>query len=442
MSVKRWALLILMGSALMGVAVAMALVYTYRYYSFPEPLADLISASTLQFLPRPARFVLVLALGAVAILVGFWKLGTSLVSPFRRPSDRGRELADILADHRFGTGDQRLRVVAIGGGTGLSSLLRGLKHHNVDITAIVTVADDGGSTGRIRTEFDIPAPGDIRNCLAALADDESLVSRLFQYRFDQEGSDLRGHSLGNLFITALTQVTGSFEQAVSETASVLNIRGRVLPSTVANVHLGAELTDGSTVIGESVVAYQHAPIRRVFLTPEDVPVYEPAFGAILAADLIVIGPGSLYTSVMPNLLIEGITKAIRWSPARTVYVCNVATQPGETDGYDAADHLRVVVDQLGADAVDDMLVNNNPATAAAIQPSDPITAVGVGGLGSSSYGVRVIEADLVNSQKPLRHDSQKLARSLIELSKAPRPQRPAGGAWSPAEARDRDRVTA
>lgn len=442
MSVKRWALLILMGSALTGVAVAMALVYTYRYYTFPEPLAEIISGLTLQFLPRPARFLMVLALGALAVAIGFWKLGTSLVSPFLRPSDRGRELADILADHRFGTADQRLRVVAIGGGTGLSSLLRGLKQYNIDITAIVTVADDGGSTGRIRSEFDIPAPGDIRNCLAALADDESLVSRLFQYRFDQEGSDLRGHSLGNLFITALTQVTGSFEQAVSETASVLNIRGRVLPSTVANVHLGAELTDGSTVIGESVVAYQHAPIRRVFLAPDDVPVYEPAFGAILSADLIVIGPGSLYTSVMPNLLIEGITKAIRWSPGRTVYVCNVATQPGETDHYDAADHLHVVVEQLGEGAVDDMLVNNNPATAASIKPEDPITAVGVADLGDSAFGVRIRESDLVSAQKPLRHEPHKLAKALMELANEPRAPRTGAGSAPKSTVPPRARVTA
>jgi uncharacterized cofD-like protein len=417
MAIKRWVALILVGSALTGVAAAMALVFSYRYFPFPPAVAGFVQVVTLQFLSREARFVVVLALGLLCIVLGVRQLGRAILEPLLARSGDTRDLAEIVAEHRFGPAAPSMVVVAVGGGTGLSSLLRGLKRHDISITAVVTVADDGGSTGRIRTEFDIPAPGDIRNCLAALADDEALVSRLFQYRFDQPGSALRGHSFGNLFITALAQVTGSFEKAVIESASVLNIRGRVLPSTLANVHLHAELQDGMVMHGESSIEKKTAPIVRVFLEPDHPPVYEPAFGALLNADLVVLGPGSLYTSVLPNLLVEGISQAVRWSPATVVYVCNVATQPGETDGFSAADHVRVLLDQLGPNVIDVVLVNSNPASATAVasadDPIDPVLPDSLDALGGS---FRVVARDVVSNRNPLRHDPDKLTAVLLDIA--------------------------
>ncbi|MDP9365198.1 MAG: YvcK family protein [Chloroflexota bacterium] len=418
MLIKRWAALFFLGIVLTGLALAMALVYAYRGWRVPEPIDGLVRALTLQFIPRELRFALVLLAGIACLGYGFWRLTQSFVTPLMATSEPGRQLAQIVADHRFGPNRPVFKVVAIGGGTGLSNLLRGLKRHDVAITAIVTVADDGGSTGRIRSEFDIPAPGDIRNCLVALADDESLVGRLFQYRFDQEGSQLAGHSFGNLFITALTRVTGSFEQAVSETASVLAIRGRVLPSTLANVSLSAELIDGTVMHGESSIAHKQAPIKRVFLEPGNPTAYEPALSAILNADLIVLGPGSLYTSVLPNLLVDGLTQAIRWSPATVVYACNVATQPGETDHFGAVDHIRAIVDHVGERFLDVALVNSNPASAAAIQPELPIEPVTPTGLERLGPGIRIVSRDLVSDKNPLRHDPDKLATALLELAEA------------------------
>jgi uncharacterized cofD-like protein len=433
MGVKRWAALILIGSVLTGVAFAMAVVFAIRYVAFPPEFADVVRAVTLQALPREARFLIVLLCGVALMVYGIRRMSLSLVSPFMDHSETGKELAQILAEHRFGPETPSRGVVAVGGGTGLSSLLRGLKKHEIGITAIVTVADDGGSTGRIRSEFDIPAPGDIRNCLTALADDESLVSRLFQHRFQQQGSDFDGHSFGNIFITALTQVTGSFERAVIESASVLNIRGRVLPSTLANVDLCAELLDGSTLRGESKIGHRRAPIKRVYLDPDRAPVYEPAFGAILNADLVVLGPGSLYTSVLPNLLVEGITQALRWSPAKVVYVCNVATQPGETDHFSAADHVRVLLDHLGPDVIDVVLVNDNAAIVEAIAAdglADTVSAVLPDGFANLDGGFRLVTQDLISNRNPLRHDPDKLALALLELARQPGLGVVTGPPWS------------
>ena len=296
--------------------------------------------------------------------------------------------------------------------------LRGLKQHDIDITAIVTVADDGGSTGRIRREYDIPAPGDLRNCIVALADDESLVSELFQYRFDRDGSDLKGHSLGNLFITALSQVTGSFEQAVLEFGKVLNIRGRVMPSTLENIDLCAELVDGSTVYGESSISGDKAPIRRVYLSPEEPDAYPPALDAILNADLIILGPGSLYTSVIPNLLVSGVVDAIKWSRGTTVYACNVATQKGETDHFAATDHIKAVVEYLGRGNLDYAIVNANRASAEAIRPELGVQAVLDDGQIAIYDGVKIVGADVISDTNPLRHDPTKLSRVLVELTRA------------------------
>ena len=418
MLIKRWAILFIVGTILVSVAMAMAVTYTYRYYAFPETVSAIVQLLTLQFLDRWLRLAVVFLAGATMMTIGFLRLSHSLLSPFLGRAGSGKELAQIVAEHRFGQARPPLNVVAIGGGTGLSNLLRGLKHHNLGITAIVTVADDGGSTGRIRSEFDIPAPGDIRNCLAALADDESLLTRLFQYRFDAESPGLQGHSLGNLFITALTRVTGSFEQAVIESGRVLAIRGRVLPSTLENVTLSAELVDGTILRGESTICEKEAPIKRVFLEPGRVTVYDPAFSAILNADLVILGPGSLYTSVMPNLLVEGIVQAIRWSRGRVVYACNVATQPGETDHFTALDHINVITEQLGPGVLTHVVVNNNLASATAISSAMAIEPILPDGLDRLDDSITVLARDVVSDRNPLRHDPDKLTLALLDITDA------------------------
>jgi uncharacterized cofD-like protein len=416
MHVKRWAALFLFGTVLTGLAVAMGLVYSYRYVAFPEPVSGLVQVFTLQFLPRELRFLIVLGAGIASMVYGLYRFSRELILPVLAHSKANKDLVQIVAEHRFGLSRPEVNVVAVGGGTGLATLLRGLKRHDVSITAIVTVADDGGSTGKIRSAYDIPAPGDIRNCLVALADDESLLSRLFQYRFSQAGSELDGHSLGNLFITALTKVTGSFERAVIESATVLNIRGRVLPSTLENVRLDAELTDGTMIQGESKIQYKEAPIHRVRLSPGDPAAYRPAVTAILNADLIVLGPGSLYTSIVPNLLVPDIARAVRASSAPKVYVMNVATQKGETDHFTALDHLAVVEELLGRGELDAVLINSNMASAEAISPDLPIEPLLPDSWDRLDPRIRVIARDVVSEQNPLRHDPEKLATALFELT--------------------------
>ena len=419
MLIKRWIGLLVLSVTLVSLALAMALAWLYREYDFPRQLEGIVQTVTLQFIPHPYRAVLILAIGAALLAVALRRLTRSLLDPFIRVGPGNPGMAQMLAEHRFGPVRPPMSIVAIGGGTGLSALLRGLKNVNAGITAIVTVADDGGSTGRIRKEFDIPAPGDIRACLVAMADAESTVSKLFAYRFDKEGSSLTGHSFGNLFITALTQVTGSFELAVIESARVLAVRGRVLPSTLDNVTLCAELVDGTTVRGESTISRNKPPIKRVFLEPEHPIGYEPALGAIIQADLIVLGPGSLYTSVLPNLSVSGLIEAIRWSRGTVVYVCNVATQPGETDHFGALDHIRVVMEALGPGVLSYALVNNNRAPLTAIRPDMPVEAVIDEDLEQIAGEVTIIARDLVNDENPLRHDPLKLADALLDIARRP-----------------------
>ena len=417
MLIKRWVLLFLLSMTLCSLAIAMGLAWAYRTIDFPTALTGFVETITLQFIAHPYRELILLGGGVAVLCFSVWKLSRAVLGPLLALSTSDRGLAQIVADHRFGPAPAEMNVVTIGGGTGLSNLLRGLKLENLSLTAIVTVADDGGSTGRIRSEFDIPAPGDIRNCITALADDESLVNQLFQYRFKADGSTLNGHSFGNLFITALAQVTGSFERAVIESAKVLNIRGRVLPSTLENVDLYAELIDGTVIRGESSIANKTAPIKRVFLGPGSPPGYQPALGAILNADLIILGPGSLYTSVLPNLMVAGITESIRWSGGTVVYVCNVATQAGETDHFGAADHVRAVVEHVGEHVVDYVLINSNPASVAAIGPELPVEPVVPEDLHRIARDIKVVTRDVVSDRNPLRHDPTKLTAALLEIAR-------------------------
>ncbi|MBF1991915.1 YvcK family protein [Staphylococcus schleiferi] len=253
---------------------------------------------------------------------------------------------------------KQLKLVLIGGGTGLSVLARGLKSFPIDITAIVTVADDGGSTGKIRSEMDIPAPGDVRNVLVALSDVEPLLEQLFQYRFEKD--IISGHSVGNLLIAALTNITNDFGHAVKELSKILNIKGRVIPSTNSSVALNAEMEDGEIVTGESNIPRKHKKIKRVFLEPADVKPMDEAVVALREADLIVLGPGSLYTSVISNLCVNGIAEAIVESDAKKLYVSNIMTQPGETDEYTVTDHIRAIHQQLGANVIDFVIANQLP----------------------------------------------------------------------------------
>jgi uncharacterized cofD-like protein len=318
-----------------------------------------------------------------------------------------------MVDHR-----QRQRgpkVVAVGGGTGLPTLLRGLKKHTSNLTAIVTVADDGGSSGRLRRELGVLPPGDFRNNIAALARDEGLMTQLFQYRFGEGGGGLEGHSFGNLFISALSSVTGSFEQALIESSRVLSIRGQVLPSTLADVTLMADLREDESdstrrVAGESAIPEEIGTIERVFLQPDNPPAYPDAVRAILSADLIVLGPGSLFTSILPNLLVKGIAEAIRRSNALKVYVCNVATQRGETEGFSAVDHVKAIEQQVSKGLFDVLLINDHFPT---LPPNSNFTYVQSGDV--NKLGLRVAASSLVDDQRPWRHHSERLAQAVMGL---------------------------
>jgi len=252
------------------------------------------------------------------------------------------------------------RVVIIGGGTGLSTLIRGLKQYPLDLTAIVTVADDGGSSGRLRDDYDIPPPGDVRNVIAAMSEVEPLVEEMFQYRF-QGREALKGHSLGNLMLTALTEITGDFSHAIRELSRVLNVHGRVIPVVNESMTLLAEFEDGSIIEGESVIPKQHKQIKQVFLKQENLKPLPDAIEAIEEADLIIIGPGSLYTSIIPNFLVKDIRDAVIAAKGRKVYICNLMTQDGETTHYTAADHVQAIYDHVGTPFIETILLNNHTA---------------------------------------------------------------------------------
>ncbi len=311
---------------------------------------------------------------------------------------------------------RRPRIAALGGGTGLSVVLRGLKEFQVDLTAVVTVADDGGSSGRLRTDLAMPPPGDIRNCLVALADTEPLLERLLQFRFPT-GQGLAGHSFGNLFLAAMTHIMGDFETAIRETSRVLAVRGRVLPAVREDVRLRAYLEDGSIVDGESNIPNAGKQIDRVELVPNKITALPEALEAIRNADAIVIGPGSLYTSVLPNLLVPGIVEAIVNSQAKKVYVCNVMTQPGETDSFSASKHVEVIYKHVGHRIFDYILVNASSLPIEALekyqsQSSYPVMA-DIEAL--HRLGLRVIARDFVHYATYARHDSRLIAEQIVSL---------------------------
>jgi len=322
-----------------------------------------------------------------------------------------------------------LHVVALGGGTGLSALLRGLKLHLVrrtdqrptaerpiaDIAAIVTVTDDGGSSGRLRRENQILPPGDIRNCMVALSKDEALLSRLFQYRF-QAGRGLRGHNFGNLFLAALTHVTGDFAEAVRVSSKVLAIRGRIFPSTVSNVHLAAKLADGKRVQGETNISRSTVPIRKLELVPRRVRPLSAAVEAIGQADLIVLGPGSLYTSVIPNLLIPEIAESVARSRAPRVYIANLMTQPGETTDYTLSEHIRAIQDHVKKRVIDSVVANVRPVSPEVRQRyfEQGAAPVRIDAERVAKLKVKLVTDDLLEEHGVIRHNSEQLAGLLVE----------------------------
>jgi uncharacterized cofD-like protein len=397
----------MIGITFTSLGVAYLITHLYREQPFPE----FVGVLTLQFISRPVRGALFIGAGAAVITFAILQLGKTLLSAFM-PQGREDKIIDIVYQKRLLS--RGPKIVAIGGGTGLSTLLRGIKEYSSNLTAIVTVADNGGSSGRLRKDFNLPPPGDFRQCIAALADAEPLMTKLFQYRFNG-GSGLEGHSFGNLFIVAMSDITGNFERAVRESSRVLAVRGQILPSTLANVDLAAEMDDAGFVEGESEIAHAHKHIRRVFLQPDHPAAYPEALRAILQADLIIVGPGSLYTSVLPNLLVEDIARAIRASSATKVYVCNVATQRGETDDFHVSDHLGAITAHVGHQLFDYMLVNSNVDVS--IPPQFEVSVVEPNGdLGKAEdVGVKVVLADVVDSENPLRHDPKKLGASLMRI---------------------------
>jgi len=402
--VKRWLVLLVFGTALIGLGLAVILLDIYRSY----PDSPWLAILSLRVLPRWLRALVLGGVGFLVLILGVVGINRTLLAPYMRP---GRSVVEAVSRHRrLGKGP---RIVALGGGTGLSTLLRGLKKRTGNITAIVSVADDGGSSGRLRRSLGLPPPGDIRACLAALSDDEDLLSQLFQYRF-REGEELTGHSFGNLFIAALAGVMGSFEGGVLEAGRVLSIQGQVVPSTASQIRLVADKTLSSNggavrIEGESNIPILPGQIRRVQIEPNDPQAYPPAIQAILAADMIVIGPGSLFTSIIPNLLVPDLAEAIKASRAFKVFVCNIATQPGETDRLDCCDHISALEAHIGSVLVDTAVVNDqlDIQLPDGFLPVDPAL--------EKSYPVPVYTEDLVDREHPGRHDPDILADVLIAL---------------------------
>lgn len=417
LSIKRWIFLAVCGVFMMGLGISLVL-RVNLYVHIGSWLFQNLAASANVFLYGP------LVAGLIALVIGGWltiMASTSLV----------RSVLRTLVPPNTGTAEayyQRRnlvrgpRVVTIGGGTGMSSLLRGIKHYTSNINAIVTVADDGGSSGRLREEFGILPPGDIRNCLVALSDTEPLLESLLQHRFDH-GNGLSGHSFGNLLLLATTEITGNFYDAVRAASQVLAVRGSVLPSTLDQIALTAHLADGRRVTGESIIGKMQSPIMRVQLEKIHPEGQEPlpirplpdALKAIAQAEVIVLGPGSLYTSIIPNLLIPGIAEALQRSNALKIYVCNIMTEPGETDGYSVSQHVKALLDHAGPGILDLVVVNNTPISPAMLARYEEEGAepVRVDQRELSKLGTDLVQLGLVSEGMDfVRHDPERLAKVI------------------------------
>ena len=415
--VKRWLLLMFVGLLVLALGVAHVIRQVTPDIVLSGLAASLIDAITLQFLPFPLRGLVAGVVGASLFLIGAWRLARALTDPLRQ--DEETPIADVIYQKRFLA--RGPRIVAIGGGTGLSTLLRGLKEHTSNLTAIVTVADDGGSSGALRDELGIPPVGDIRNCIAALADAEPLMSELLGYRFPGFGrgesglvetspGGLSGHAVGNLLLAAMTAIEGGdFEEGVRRMNRVLAVRGKVVPASATPINLIARTRDGVTISGQSTIM-RTAGIERVWIEPRDVRAAEDAIDAIADAEIVVLGPGSLFTSVLPVLLIPALRKAVADAPGIRVYACNVATQVGETEGFDLADHVEALIAHTQPDIVDLVIANDRfngedaPWPADAVKPRwppavDPAPHLATDGVASLD--------------DPHHHDPERLASAIL-----------------------------
>ena len=402
LQVKRWFALILFGAVLMtlGVLILFDIRPVFYTMEFVRKVAMNLSTEWIAF-----AFVMI---GAGLFFKGWQKTNLSMLDG----SDNEALLENLYRRRKLNRGP---RIVAVGGGTGLSMLLKGIKHITNNITAVVTVGDDGGSSGRLREEMGVLPPGDIRNCIAALADDEDLVTKLFQYRF-KTGEGLEGHSFGNLFLTALCSITGDMVRAVKESSNVLSIRGRVLPSTLDDMKLVAEMEDGRIIHGESNIPEAHGKIKRLYTEPDDCRALPDVIEAIRNAELIILGPGSLYTSVTPNLLIKEIANEISKSNAKKIYVCNIMTQPGETDNYSVSDHVKALMQHAESkDIIETVLVNDflpsNLAKKYQLSGSYPVK---LDYENLKKLGVKVFSRKLIEDSKEglVRHSSHRVARAI------------------------------
>lgn len=411
LKVKRWFLLAVVGIFLFATGFAVAndgIALGYLELQFREIVYHLTGSAASTAVPTG---ILISTLGIVAIVYGFRNLLRSIISVLL-PDNEERIVDVIYSRQHLRRGP---RIVVIGGGTGLSALLRGLKEYTVNLTAIVTVADDGGSSGRLRHEMGILPPGDVRNCLVALADRENVMENLLSYRF--EAGTLAGHNLGNLFLAGLTDIFGDFQKGIEQVSKVFALRGNVYPSTLEQVVLCAELAGGQLVKGETAVRTTAGKIQRVFLEPENPAAVPDALKALEEADLIVLGPGSLYTSVLPNLLVPSLREKIRAVAAPCVYVCNIMTEPGETDDYQAADHLQALIDHCGPGFVDAVLANKQdiPPSLLANYAREGAEPVRGDARAVEWLGVKYFESDLAQIGDVVRHDPHLLARELMSI---------------------------
>ncbi len=402
LQVKRWFALIFLGAVLMtlGVLILFDIKPVFYTMEFIRKIAMNISTEWIAFS--------IVMFGAGMFFKGWQKTNLSMIEGI----DNQSLLENLYRRRKLNRGP---KIVAVGGGTGLSMLLKGIKHITNNITAVVTVGDDGGSSGRLREEMGVLPPGDIRNCIAALAGDEDLVTKLFQYRF-KTGEGLEGHSFGNLFLTALCSITGDMVRAVKESSNVLSIRGRVLPSTLDDMKLVAEMEDGRIIHGESNIPEAHGRIKRLFTDPQTCKALDDVIEAIKDADLIILGPGSLYTSVIPNLLIKEISEEIAKSSAKKIYVCNIMTQPGETDGYAVSNHVNALMQHAGSrNIIDTVLVNDflpsNLAQKYQMSGSYPVKT-DVENI--KKLGVNIFSRKLIEDSKEglVRHSSNRVARAI------------------------------